>query len=95
MAGRYDIQLLLTQNGNQLGVAISRVRSRIFWNDAGLFVSPGGFTRDALDLARNQERRKITLIDLDRLVELWVAHYGKLVDRAPTSAAHAHLFLDP
>jgi len=51
-------------------------------DDAGLFVSLGGFTRDAEDFARMQERRKITLIDLDRLVELWVEFYPKLDDLA-------------
>lgn len=47
-------------------------------DDAGLFVSLGGFTRDAEDFARMQERRKITLIDLERLVDLWVEFYQKL-----------------
>jgi restriction system protein len=51
-------------------------------DDAGLFVSLGGFTRDAEDFARMQERRKITLIDLDRLVELWIEFYPKLDDLA-------------
>jgi restriction system protein len=51
-------------------------------NDAGLFVCTGGFTRDAEEVARNQERRKITLIDLEKLVDLWVEHYAKLSDRA-------------
>jgi restriction system protein len=41
-------------------------------DDAGLFVSIGGFTRSAQEAARKQERRKITLIDLNRLVELWI-----------------------
>ncbi|MEP7247316.1 MAG: restriction endonuclease [Gammaproteobacteria bacterium] len=47
-------------------------------DDAGLFVSLGGFTRDAQDFARMQERRKITLIDLERLVDLWIEFYPKL-----------------
>lgn len=47
-------------------------------DDAGLFVSIGGFTRAAHDAARKQERRKITLIDLNRLVELWIEFYNKL-----------------
>jgi restriction system protein len=50
--------------------------------DAGLFVCIGGFTRDAKDFARMQERRKITLIDLERLVELWVEFSPKLYDVA-------------
>lgn len=47
-------------------------------DDAGLFVSIGGVTRAAQEAARKQERRKITLIDLNRLVELWIEFYGKL-----------------
>jgi restriction system protein len=47
-------------------------------DDAGLFVSIGGFTRSAQEAARKQERRKITLIDLNRLVELWIEFYNKL-----------------
>jgi restriction system protein len=50
--------------------------------DVGLFVATAGFTRDAEELARNQERRKITLIDAERLVDLWTEFYGKLNDSA-------------
>lgn len=51
-------------------------------DDVGLFVSIGGFTKDAGHEARTQENRKITLVDLDRLFDLWVEHYGKLSDAA-------------
>jgi restriction system protein len=51
-------------------------------DDAGLFVAIGGFTRDAEDFARMQERRKITLIDLERLVGLWAEFYPTLTDLA-------------
>jgi restriction system protein len=51
-------------------------------DDVGLFVTLSGFTRDASDFARTQERRKITLIDLEKLVDLWIQFYGKLDDRA-------------
>lgn len=47
-------------------------------DDVGLFVTTGGFTRDAHDEARTQEKRKITLVDLQRLFDLWVQHYDKL-----------------
>lgn len=50
--------------------------------DVGLFVSAGGFTRDAHELARAQERRRVTLVDLDRLVDLWIEHYAKLDEPA-------------
>lgn len=59
-------------------------------DDVGLFISTGGFTRDALAEARTQEKRRITLIDMSRLFELWVEHYPKLDD-----IAKRHLPLKP
>ena len=51
-------------------------------DDIGLFVSSGGFTSDAHDEARTQERRKVTLLDLESFFELWVEHYEKLSQEA-------------
>jgi len=51
-------------------------------DDVGLFVSVGGFTKDAEDEARIQEKRKVTLVSLERLFDLWVEYYGKLDDDA-------------
>jgi restriction system protein len=51
-------------------------------DDVGLFVTTGGFTKDAWELARAQENRKITLLDVEQLFDLWVAHYAKLDDSA-------------
>ena len=39
-------------------------------DDAGIFVTTGGFTKDAEDTARNQEKRKITLVNLEQLFGL-------------------------
>lgn len=50
--------------------------------DVGLFVALGGFARDAHEAARNQERRRLTLIDIRRLYDLWIAHYRNLSDEA-------------
>ena len=61
---------------------VSAFLAHVNEDDAGLFVCTGGFTRDAEDFARMQERRKITLIDLDRLVELWIEFYSKLDELA-------------
>jgi restriction system protein len=47
-------------------------------DDIGLFVCTGGFTKDAADDARSQPRRKITLLDLESLFDLWVEFYSKL-----------------
>lgn len=43
--------------------------------DVGIFVSLGGFTSDAESEARTQEKRRITLIDLEKLFDLWVEYY--------------------
>lgn len=51
-------------------------------DDVGIFVNTGGFTKDAQDEARNQPSRRITLINMELLFELWVEHYAKLGDGA-------------
>jgi restriction system protein len=48
--------------------------------DAGLYVSSSGFTKDAYQEARMLETRRLTLIDLEKLVELWTEHYDALSD---------------
>jgi len=49
--------------------------------DVGLFVSAGGFTKEAETEARTQEKRKITLLGLEKLFDLWLEHYAKVKDR--------------
>lgn len=46
--------------------------------DVGIFVSAGGFTREAESEARTQEKRKITLLGLEQLFDLWLEHYEKV-----------------
>ena len=48
--------------------------------DVGIFVSTGGFTSDAESEARTQERRKVTLLDLEKLFDLWVQHYERIAE---------------
>jgi restriction system protein len=48
--------------------------------DVGIYVSAGGFSAEAEREARSQEQRRVTLIDLDRLVELWIEHSARLED---------------
>jgi restriction system protein len=38
--------------------------------NVGIFIATGGVTPDARKEARNQESRRVTLIDLDRFIEL-------------------------
>ena len=41
-------------------------------HDVGLFISTGGFTSDVEREVRGQENRRITLIDIEKLFDLWV-----------------------
>ena len=49
-------------------------------DDVGIYVTTGSYSKDASLLARQQERRRVTLIDRTRLVELWIEYYAKLSD---------------
>lgn len=46
--------------------------------DVGIFITTAGFSKDATDLARHQERRRVTLIDQERLVDLWIEYQHKV-----------------
>ena len=60
--------------------AISSFVGTLASSDVGIYVSAGGFTTEAEREARSQEQRRLTLIDLDRLVELWIEHAAELDD---------------
>lgn len=51
-------------------------------DDVGFFVTTAGFTKNAHDEARTQEKRKVRLVDLERLFDLWVEYYPKLDEPA-------------
>lgn len=51
-------------------------------DEIGLYVSSGGFTSGAHEEARSQEKRKLTLIDIEAFMELWIEHYPKLSQEA-------------
>lgn len=63
--------------------------------DVGVYISLGGFTSGAASLARRTSRR-ITLIDGEALLELWVEHFQKINEEGrqllPIKAVH---YLDP
>jgi len=64
-------------------IAVEELRSflaMINQDDVGIFVTTGGFTKDAEELARSQESRKITLLDSQKLVELWI-EYNEKIDK--------------
>lgn len=47
-------------------------------DEVGVFVNLGGFTEDAKAEARAQHGKRVTLIDIERLVDLWAEHYDRL-----------------
>jgi restriction system protein len=49
-------------------------------HDVGIFFSAGGFTSNAQMEARIKETKRITLVDLERLVDLWVENYDKVAE---------------
>lgn len=51
-------------------------------HDSGIFFCTGGFTQDAHKFARNQESRRIMLVDSIMLVKLWTNNIKRLSDQA-------------
>ena len=74
-------------SGPRIKVQVKRQTSRVDVKDArgfiavlgegdiGVFVSIGGFTRDAESEVRRLENRRVMLVDIERLVKLWIEHY--------------------
>lgn len=76
-APRIKVQVKRHENA----VAVDGLRSFMALlgdEDVGIFVATGGFTSAAASEARTQEKRKITLLDMEKLFDLWVQHYDKL-----------------
>jgi restriction system protein len=66
-------------------IAVQEVRSFVAVlsdKDVGIFVSTGGFTSDAHAEARHQENRRVSLIGMDELFDLWVDHYDQMEESA-------------
>lgn len=77
------IKVQVKREQNPVNVAVLRSFMALLGdNDVGIFVSTGGFTRDAEEEARTQQSRQVTLINLERLFELWVEHLPKLDQEA-------------
>jgi restriction system protein len=51
-------------------------------DEVGIFIALGGFTKDAENFARAHAKVKITLVDMERLVDLWTEYYNRLDDTA-------------
>jgi restriction system protein len=61
-------------------------------DDVGIYVNTGGFTGPAQREARLQPSRRLTLLDLARVVELWIEHYDRMDEadrgRLPLKSVH-------
>lgn len=65
-------------------------------SDVGIYIATGGFTAEARREARNQESRRVTLVDLDRFVELWIDHYNDVEEsKRSLLPLRSVWFLDP
>lgn len=77
------IKVQVKREQNAINVSVLRSFMALLGdNDVGIFVCTGGFTKDSQEEARTQQSRQVTLIDLERLFELWVEHMGKLDEEA-------------
>ena len=74
---RIKVQVKREQNTVSVGTLRSFM-ALLGDDDVGIFVSTGGFTRDAEEEARTQQSRQVTLINLYRLYELWIEHLSRL-----------------
>ena len=50
--------------------------------DVGIFIALGGFTSEAQSEARHQETRRISLIDVDDLIDLWIENYSSIPEQS-------------
>ena len=51
-------------------------------DDAGIFISSGGFTSSVIEEALDQRTCRITLLDLENFFDLWLEYYDKLTQEA-------------
>ena len=47
-------------------------------DDIGLFICTGGFSPDAMTAARSEQTRRLTLIDAEGLLALWIEYYERI-----------------
>lgn len=77
------IKVQVKRRDNSIVVEELRAFLAVFGNDeAGIFVSTGGFTTAARDLARAEQNKKVTLLDLENIIDLWIEHYRELSQTA-------------
>lgn len=73
------IKVQVKREQNAISVSVLRSFMALLGDsDVGIFVNTGGFTRDAEEEARTQQSRQVTLVNLERLFELWIEHLNSL-----------------
>ena len=75
------LKVQVKQHGQPAGEDVMRrLKGVLNEGDIGVFVSPSGFTKDAIKFARATDKH-IELISVDDLVNLWTEHYSKISEK--------------
>lgn len=75
------IKVQVKRHGGEIGAdGLRSFMALLGDQDVGIYVSTGGFSSGAQREARTQERRRITLVDLEKLFDLWVEHYKDVAE---------------
>ncbi len=75
---RIKVQVKRHNTGKISAVDLRAFLAVLGQQDVGIYVTTSDFTSDAMAEARQQETRRVTLIGLTDLLELWSEHYSKI-----------------
>lgn len=75
---RIKVQVKRTPESKVTAEVMRAFMSTLGDGDVGIFVASGGFTRDAEKEAREQEKRRLTLLDLEAMFDLWKEYYDNI-----------------
>ena len=75
---RIKVQVKRTPESKVSAEVMRAFMSTLGDNDVGIFVASGGFTRDTEKEAREQEKRRLTLLDLEAMFDLWKEYYDEI-----------------
>jgi len=75
------IKVQVKRHGDAMGADGLRTFMALLGDqDVGIYVCAGGFSSTAESEARAQERRRLTLLDLEKLFDLWVKYYDHVAE---------------
>lgn len=75
---RIKVQVKRHNTGKISAVDLRAFLAVLGQQDVGIFVTTSDFTSDAMAEARQQDSRRVTLIGLTDLLDLWSEHYAKI-----------------